>query len=97
MRYLVARLKPRTLLFSIYLDESKTLPDGSPDPTWVLTREWDSPKRIPGETFANYQKRIGPWIDGTRADFEGEAARTRDELSDATADGVILPQEGQPV
>ena len=97
MRYLVARLKPRTLLFSIYLDESKTLPDGSPDPTWVLTREWDSPKRISGETFANYQKRIGPWIDGTRADFEGEAARTRDELTDSTADGVILPQEGQPV
>lgn len=97
MRYITARLKPRTLLLSIHLDETKTLPDGEPDPTWLITREWDSPKRLPGETFANYQKRIASWIDGTRADFEAEAARTRDDLSDATADGVILPQEGQPV
>lgn len=97
MRYLLARLKPRSLVLSIHLDESKVLPDGEPDPTWLLTREWDSPKRLPGETSANYQKRIGPWIDGTRADFEVEAARARDELADATAEGVILPQEGQPV
>ena len=97
MRYVTARLKPRTLLLSVHLDETKTLPDGEPDPTWLLTREWDSPKKNAGESAAAYQSRIQPWIDGTRADFETEAARTRDELADMSAAGIVLPQEGKEV
>jgi hypothetical protein len=88
-RLLVARERAADLYFLVHLDEIHRLPDGRPDPDWLLERTW--PRTPPaGRTLAQYRADI---LRELRALADDALARRADDAGNAipgVSEGITL-------
>lgn len=97
MRLIHARQKGRAVTLRAHLDPTRVLPDGSPDPEYVVEHTWMLPGRLTKaeqDDFAVKRGKDTDWLKGVKADFRRMCRERLDELELRDAPGVALPGEG---
>jgi hypothetical protein len=82
-KLLIARERAADFYFRVQLDDARQLPDGRPDPVWLLERTWSKAPPA-GRTLAQYRADI---LRELRALADDELAR-RAEDAGATIPGL---------
>jgi hypothetical protein len=74
-----------------HLDNTKNLPDGTPDPAWVLRNTW----QVSEETWQGWTPaQRDAWITSMQQEFAQMCRTQRVIIDDAEDGGSVLPIEG---
>lgn len=97
MKLIKARQKGRDVTLRAHIDPTKVLPDGSPDPEYVVEHTWRLPRMEDAEArrfVATQGGKETDWLKGVKQDFRKMCRARLDELEARADEGIALPGEG---